>query len=104
MKKIKVILIWTLILTVTILMSLMWQIGDLSDPFNQTILLKVRLPRVLEALLTGATLTLAGQMFQTVLNNPLADSFTLGLASGATFGSGLALFLGLSFYGYPSFQ
>ena len=43
-------------------------------------------------------------MFQTVLNNPLADSFTLGLASGATFGSGLALFLGLSFYGYPSFQ
>ena len=84
MKKIKVILIWTLILTVTILMSLMWQIGDLSDPFNQTILLKVRLPRVLEALLTGATLTLAGQMFQTVLNNPLADSFTLGLASGAT--------------------
>lgn len=61
MKKIKVIFIWTLILTVTILMSLMWQIGDLSDPFNQTILLKVRLPRVLEALLTGATLTLAGQ-------------------------------------------
>ena len=103
MKKIKVILIWTLILTCTILMSLMWQIGDLSDPFNQTILLKVRLSRVLEALLTGATLTLAGQMFQTVLNNPLADSFTLGLASGATFGSGLALFLGLSFYGSHSF-
>lgn len=48
MKKIKVILIWTLILIVTILMSLMWQIGDLSDPFNQTILLKVRLPRLLE--------------------------------------------------------
>lgn len=53
MKKIKVILIWTLILIGTILMSLMWQIGDLSDPFNQTILLKVRLSRVLEALLTG---------------------------------------------------
>ncbi|MEX2948922.1 iron ABC transporter permease [Staphylococcus warneri] len=104
MKKIKVIFIWTLILTVTILMSLMWQIGDLSDPFNQTILLKVRLPRVLEALLTGATLTLAGQMFQTVLNNPLADSFTLGLASGATFGSGLALFLGLSFLWIPFFS
>lgn len=104
MKKIKVILIWTLILIGTILMSLMWQIGDLSDPFNQTILLKVRLSRVLEALLTGATLTLAGQMFQTVLNNPLADSFTLGLASGATFGSGLALFLGLSFLWIPFFS
>lgn len=104
MKKIKVILIWTLILIVTILMSLMWQIGDLSDQFNQTILLKVRLPRLLEALLAGATLTLAGQMFQTVLNNPLADSFTLGLASGATFGSGLALFLGLSFLWIPFFS
>ena len=104
MKKIKVILIWTLILIVTILMSLMWQIGDLSDPFNQTILLKVRLPRLLEALLAGATLTLAGQMFQTVLNNPLADSFTLGLASGATLGSGLALFLGLSFLWIPFFS
>jgi hypothetical protein len=35
---------------------------------NQMILLKVRLPRIIEALLTGAILTLAGQMFQTVLN------------------------------------
>ena len=43
-------------------------------------------------------------MFQTVLNNPLADSFTLGLASGATFGSGLAIFLGLSFIWVPIFQ
>lgn len=59
---------------------------------------------MIEAVLTGATLTLAGQMFQTVLNNPLADSFTLGLASGATFGSGLALFLGLSFLWIPFFS
>ena len=43
-------------------------------------------------------------MFQTVLNNPLADSFTLGLASGATFGSGLAIFLGLSFLGAHLFN
>ncbi|MCE3020790.1 enterobactin ABC transporter permease [Staphylococcus pasteuri] len=104
MKKLKTILIWTLLLIVITLISLVWQIGDLSDPFNQTILLKVRLPRVIEAVLTGATLTLAGQMFQTVLNNPLADSFTLGLASGATFGSGLALFLGLSFLWIPFFS
>ena len=104
MKKLKTILIWALLLIVITLISLVWQIGDLSDPFNQTILLKVRLPRGMEAVLTGATLTLAGQMFQTVLNNPLADSFTLGLASGATFGSGLALFLGLSFLWIPFFS
>ena len=30
--------------------------------------------------MVGAILTLTGQLFQTVLNNPLADSFTLGLA------------------------
>jgi hypothetical protein len=35
--------------------------------------------RLLEAMLTGAVLTLAGQVYQIVLNNPLADSFTLGL-------------------------
>lgn len=82
-------IIWGFCLCLTIIASLFWDLGTLNDTFNQTILYKVRLPRVLEAILTGAILTLAGQMFQTVLNNPLADSFTLGLASGATFGSGL---------------
>ena len=43
-------------------------------------------------------------MFQTLLNNPLADSFTLGLASGATFGSGVAVVLGLSFIWLPVFS
>ena len=72
--------------------------------FNQTILFQVRLPRLLEAMLTGAVLTLAGQVYQIVLNNPLADSFTLGLASGASLGSGIALFLGLSFLWFPIFS
>jgi iron complex transport system permease protein len=39
-------------------------------------------------------LTVAGLIFQTVLNNALADSFTLGLASGATFGSNASNNLG----------
>lgn len=43
-------------------------------------------------------------MYQTILNNPLADSFTLGLASGASLGSGLALFFGLSFLWLPLFS
>ncbi|MEJ7141964.1 iron chelate uptake ABC transporter family permease subunit, partial [Staphylococcus capitis] len=47
-------------------------------------------------LLAGIGLSIAGQMFQTVLNNPLADSLTLGLASGSVLGSGLAVFIGLS--------
>ena len=95
---------WCICLIGAIGLYLLWDLGSLTDSFNQMILLKVRLPRIIEALLTGAILTLAGQMFQTVLNNPLADSFTLGLASGATFGSGLAIFLGLSFIWVPIFS
>ncbi|EGS39737.1 iron chelate uptake ABC transporter, FeCT family, permease protein [Staphylococcus capitis VCU116] len=104
MKRIRSIVIWLIILLISVLISLWWDLGSLNDAFNQTILLKVRLPRVLEAMLTGATLTIAGHMFQTILNNPLADSFTLGLASGASLGSGLALFLGLSFLWVPFFS
>lgn len=104
MKRIRSIVIWLIILLISVLVNLWWDLGSLNDAFNQTILLKVRLPRVLEAMLTGATLTIAGHMFQTILNNPLADSFTLGLASGASLGSGLALFLGLSFLWVPFFS
>lgn len=104
MKRIRSIVIWLIILLISVLVSLWWDLGSLNDAFNQTILLKVRLPRVLEAMLTGATLTIAGHMFQTILNNPLADSFTLGLASGASLGSGLALFLVLSFLWVPFFS
>lgn len=104
MKRIRSIVIWLIILLISVLVSLWWDLGSLNDAFNQTILLKIRLPRVLEAMLTGATLTIAGHMFQTILNNPLADSFTLGLASGASLGSGLALFLGLSFLWVPFFS
>ena len=104
MNRFRSIVIWLIILLISVLVSLWWDLGSLNDAFNQTILLKVRLPRVLEAMLTGATLTIAGHMFQTILNNPLADSFTLGLASGASLGSGLALFLGLSFLWVPFFS
>lgn len=104
MRRIQHIIIWIAILLICIGLSLMWDLGSLNDTFNQTILLKVRLPRVVEAVLTGATLTIAGQMFQTILNNSLADSFTLGLASGASLGSGLAIFIGLNFLWLPFFS
>ncbi len=98
----KVLLSWIVILIITTSISI-WQLGDINDVFNQSILINVKLP-LLEALLTGMILTVAGLIFQTVLNNALADSFTLGLASGATFGSGLALFLGLTTLWIPVFS
>ncbi|HEK4380088.1 TPA: iron ABC transporter permease [Staphylococcus argenteus] len=100
----KTILSWIVILIITSAMYLFWQLGSINDPFNQSILMNVRLPRYFKALLTGMILTVSGLIFQTVLNNALADSFTLGLASGATFGSGLALFLGLTALWIPIFS
>lgn len=66
-------------------------------PLTSTLVMEVRLPRMLLALFAGMGLTIAGQMFQIILNNPLADSFTLGLANGATVGAAIAVLLGLPF-------
>ncbi|HYO75045.1 MAG TPA: iron ABC transporter permease, partial [Thermoanaerobaculia bacterium] len=56
----------------------------------QTILLRLRLPRVLLAAVVGATLAVAGVTFQTLLRNPLADPFTLGVSGGAAAGAAIA--------------
>ena len=62
---------------------------------SETIILEVRLPRVLLAILTGACLALAGAGFQGVLRNPLADPYTLGVASGAAVGASFIILSGL---------
>ena len=69
------------------------------DPVHQSVVLDVRLPRILTALSVGFGLAVAGAVFQGLLLNPLADPFTLGVSSGAAFGAALALLLGLSFAG-----
>lgn len=61
------------------------------NPSNQTIILAVRLPRILNAFLIGAGLSLAGLTMQSLLKNPLADGSTLGVSSGAALGAGLAI-------------
>jgi len=104
MKGYQVVSLWLVLLCLVIGTSLLWNLGSILDQFNQMILLKVRIPRVLEALIAGAVLTVAGQLFQIVLNNPLADSFTLGLTSGATFGAALPLFIGISVLWIPVFS
>ncbi|EKU46017.1 FecCD family ABC transporter permease [Staphylococcus massiliensis] len=93
----KTFILWGAMLLILIGLTLFYQLGDLHEPISKTILLEVRLPRLLLAMLSGMGLTLAGHLFQLILRNPLADSFTLGLASGATFGSGLAVILGASY-------
>ena len=56
-----------------------------------SILLQLRVPRVLLALLAGGTLALVGACFQVILRNPLADPFTLGITGGSAVGAVLAI-------------
>jgi iron complex transport system permease protein len=60
------------------------------------ILWKIRVPRVIAALLAGIGLSLGGAAFQALFRNPLATPYTLGVASGASFGVALATRLGLA--------
>lgn len=57
----------------------------------RTIVWDIRLPYALMALLVGMALGLAGAEMQTILNNPLASPFTLGVSSAAAFGAALAI-------------
>jgi iron complex transport system permease protein len=52
----------------------------------ETIVWDLRLPRVLEAMIVGLGLAVAGTTFQGLLRNPLADPYVLGTASGAALG------------------
>lgn len=58
---------------------------------DATILWRLRLPRVLLALLGGASLAMAGTAFQTLFRNPLAEPYTLGVAGGAALGAVLSM-------------
>lgn len=66
-----------------------------------TIILSVRLPRVLCAAFTGASLSLCGAVMQALLRNPLADGTTLGVSAGASLGAVLAIVFGVTFPALP---
>ena len=59
----------------------------------ETIVLELRLPRVLTAAVVGAGLAVAGATFQGLLRNPLADPYVLGTASGAALGAAIAVLI-----------
>jgi iron complex transport system permease protein len=66
-----------------------------DDPFMQTVVLNLRLPRILTAVLLGLSLGAAGQVFQMMFSNPLVEPGFLGVSQGAAFGAALAVvFLG----------
>ena len=63
----------------------------------QTIVWKVRLPRICAALLVGAALSIAGAVYQGLFKNPMVSPDILGASSGAGFGAALAILLSLPY-------
>jgi iron complex transport system permease protein len=63
------------------------------SPVAETIVWDLRLPRVLEAMVVGLGLAVAGVTFQGLLRNPLADPYVLGTASGAALGAAVAVLI-----------
>lgn len=62
-----------------------------SDPLAQRLILGLRLPRILCAVLVGMVLSASGAVYQMIFRNPLVDSGFLGVSAGASFGASLAI-------------
>ena len=78
-----------------VLMHKLFGVGipERINPSQVSILWSIRLPRVLMAFFVGGALSVSGAVMQSVLQNPLASSYTLGVSSGASLGAALALTL-----------
>ena len=103
MNKNKKILILGLISLIVCAIDLFIGVGELVprdllslNDLQRTILFKIRMPEMATALIIGMILGLAGACMQTILDNPLASPFTLGVSSAAGFGASLFLLLGIS--------
>jgi len=64
----------------------------------ETIIIQVRLPRILAALLVGAALATSGAAYQGMFRNPMVSPDILGVSAGASFGAVLAIMLSLDFF------
>ena len=66
-------------------------LGVTWAPTAEAIVMDLRLPRILTAMVVGTGLAVAGATFQGLLRNPLADPYVLGTASGAALGAAIAV-------------
>ena len=80
------------------IISVLHVLSGKSDPNSMlhTIIWRIRLPRVLLAVLVGATLSLGGLVFQALLRNLLAEPYILGISGGSAIGAIVGILLGLS--------
>lgn len=71
-------------------------LSDTQLPWQSSILLDVRLPRLLVGALAGSCLAICGAVMQGMFRNPLASPSVLGVSSGASLGAVIAIYLGLA--------
>ncbi|MCZ9296678.1 FecCD family ABC transporter permease [Corynebacterium yonathiae] len=74
------------------------------DDQTRTVLWQLRLPMAVMAVLIGMALSLAGAEMQTILNNPLAEPFTLGISAAAAFGGASSIVLKWQLITQPQFN
>ena len=80
-------------------LTTVWQMlidPNQADPTLSTIIWRIRLPRVLMAMMAGAVLSTGGLVFQALLRNPLAEPYILGVSGGSAIGAIIGILLGLS--------
>ena len=85
-------------------LSELWQTlvsPERAEASTRIIVWNIRLPYALMAVVVGLGLGLAGAEMQTILNNPLASPYTLGVSSAAAFGAALAIVTGVVIPGIP---
>ena len=101
----KLIFLTAMLLLLILLVIISVSAGSIRIPFRDVVsfLLRfdrlgqgrivwdVRMPRIIAAILVGAGLSLSGTVMQSVLRNPLASPYTLGLSSAAAFGASFAI-------------
>ncbi len=83
-------------------LAVIFQKQDMN-PMHHTIIWQIRLPRVLLAILVGATLSVGGLVFQALLRNPLAEPYILGISGGSAIGAIIGIMLGMSRFPGVSF-
>ncbi|MHB0873359.1 MAG: FecCD family ABC transporter permease [Acidithiobacillus ferrooxidans] len=75
--------------------SSLWAAVSGANPLLHALLIHVRLPEILAAVMVGAALSVSGSAFQALFMNPLVSPSILGVLSGAAFGAALGIVLGL---------
>ncbi|MBL4796746.1 MAG: iron ABC transporter permease [Oleispira sp.] len=78
---------------ISILLGQILPIEPHWQPVEETVVLNIRLPRILMALLVGGGLAVSGAAFQGLFGNPLVSPHILGVSSGAGFGAALTILL-----------